>query len=170
VIVRETARLTIRWLEEDKDSGFILKLLNEPAWKLYIGDKGIVTIQDAKDYINQGPQTMYKQLGFGLYLVELKQLMQPIGICGLLKREFLDDVDLGFAFLSEFQGNGYAHEAALAILGYAKHSLQLSRLLAITSPENLKSIQLLLKLGFESEEPISSENNQDRLNLYSTSI
>jgi len=150
VKVLETARLALRWLETD-DAEFILQLVNEPSWLRFIGDKGIRTVDDARSYIEEGPVAMYRQLGFGLYLVELKESGDPIGICGLIKRDALEDVDLGFAFLPAFWGNGYAFESAAAVMDYGRRTFKLSRLLAITSQDNEISARLLEKLGFHFE-------------------
>lgn len=148
--VLETARLALRWLETD-DAVFVLRLVNEPSWRRFIGDKGIRTIEDARNYIEDGPIAMYLRLGFGLYLVALKDTGEPIGICGLIKRESLEDVDLGFAFLPAFRGKGYAFESASAVMDYGRHVFGLSRLLAVTAQDNEVSAKLLEKLGFHFE-------------------
>src|SRR6185503_18613176 len=131
----ETTRLTIRRLSAD-DAEFILKLLNEPSWLRFIGDKGVRTVEDARAYILNGPVEMYSRLGFGLYLVELKEEGISIGMCGLIKRDALEDVDIGFAFLPEYWGKGYAYEAAAAVMSYARSALGLKRVVAITSVDN----------------------------------
>ena len=163
--VARTDRLLLRWLDAD-DAGFILELLNEPPWIRYIGDKKVQTLQDAQRYIRNGPAAMYERLGFGLYLVQLKQGGEPIGICGLIKREALDDVDLGFAFLQRFWGNGYAFEAAAAIMAYGTSVLGLSRLVAILSPDNLRSHELLKRLGFRPEGEIRLGPDDKPVALY----
>jgi RimJ/RimL family protein N-acetyltransferase len=150
VKVLETARLALRWLETN-DADFILQLVNEPSWLRFIGDKGIRTVEDARNYIAEGPVAMYRQLGFGLYLVERKESGEPIGICGLIKRDALEDVDLGFAFLPAFWGKGYAFESAAAVMDYGQRTFALPRLLAITSQDNEVSARLLEKLGFHFE-------------------
>lgn len=148
--VLETARLALRWIETD-DADFILQLVNEPSWLRFIGDKGIRTVEDARTYIEEGPVSMYLRLGFGLYLVELKESGEPIGICGLIKRDALEDVDLGFAFLPAFWGKGYAFESAAAVMDYGRRAFAPPRLLAITSQDNEISVRLLEKLGFHFE-------------------
>ena len=115
--VLETDRLILRWMSAG-DAPFILELVTEPSWLRFIGDRGVRTPDDAREYIRKGPVDMYARLGFGLYLTERKEDGVPIGICGLLKRESLDDVDLGFANLPRFWGEGYAYEAALAVIAY----------------------------------------------------
>ena len=113
--VLKTERLVLRHLNAE-DAPFILRLLNEPSWLQFIGDRGVRTLADAQRYIETGPIEMYGRLGFGLYHVRLAQSGEPIGMCGILKRESLKDVDLGFAFLPEFWGKGYAREASAAVL------------------------------------------------------
>ena len=133
------------------DADFILELLNEPSFLRYIGDKGVRTREDACRYIWTGPMASYERFGFGLYRVELKDGGEPIGICGLLKRESLEDVDLGFAFLPRFWSKGFAFESASAVLAHGRQTWGLKRVLAITSPDNEASIRLLAKLGFRFE-------------------
>ncbi len=163
--VTETERLLLRWLNAD-DSMFILELLNEPSWIQYIGDRGVRTLQDAARYIRNGPEQMYRALGFGLYLVELKQTGEPIGICGLIKREALEDVDIGFAFLPRYWRNGYAFEAASAVMSYAKEAAGLSRIVAILSRDNLPSLRLLERLGFRFEGTLRLQPGGEELDLY----
>jgi [ribosomal protein S5]-alanine N-acetyltransferase len=165
VKVLETERLSLRWLTID-DTRFILKLVNEPAWKLHIGDYGIRTLDDAGRYISRGPTAMYARRGFGLYLVGLKATGAPIGICGLIKRESLEDVDLGFALLQEFWGKGYALESASAVVDYGRRTFQLSRMVAVSSKANHASNKLLEKLGFKFERLIRLKPDADEVNLY----
>jgi ribosomal-protein-alanine N-acetyltransferase len=148
--VLTTERLVLRHLAAD-DADFIVALMNDPDWLRYIGDRGIRTADDARGYIASGPVDMYARLGFGLYAVELRDDGTPIGICGLIRRDWLEDVDLGFAFLPRFRGAGYAHEAAAATVEHARDTLGLDRLLAIVSPENEGSVRLLGKLGMTFE-------------------
>jgi RimJ/RimL family protein N-acetyltransferase len=148
--VIDTPRLTLHRLTTD-DADFILELLNEPSFLRYIGDKGVRTRADACQYILAGPMASYERFGFGLYRVEEKDGGEPIGICGLLKRESLEDVDVGFAFLPAFWSNGFAFESASAVLAHGRRTWGLKRILAITSPDNEPSIRLLAKLGFRFE-------------------
>ena len=148
--VTETDRLTLRWMTVE-DAGMVLELLNDPDWLRYIGDRGVRTLEAAQEYILTGTVDMYNRLGFGLYLTERKPDGVPMGICGLVKRDFLEDVDLGFAFLPAFRTQGYAREAAAAVMEYARDTLGLRRLVAITSLDNERSGRLLEKLGFRLE-------------------
>jgi len=165
--VKETERLRVRWLNAD-DSAFIFVLLNQPSWIQYIGDKGIKTLQDALRYIESGPVAMYKREGFGLYLVEMRESSEPIGICGLIKREALEDVDLGFAFLPTFWRKGYAFEAAAAVMCYGREVLRLRRIVAILSQDNDRSSKLLEKLGFCHEGTVRLQPNDEELKLYAS--
>ena len=148
------------------DAGFILTLLNEPSWLRFIGDRGVRTIDDAKNYIIQGPVAMYASLGFGLCTVESKNLACPVGICGLIKRDYLDAADIGFAFLPAYWGKGYAHEAATAVLNFAKTDLGLKRILATTRLENIASQKLLEKLGLRFERLITHPDGDRDLRVY----
>lgn len=167
--VIETDRLTLRHLTPD-DAEFIFALLNDPAFLRFIGDKGVRTLEDARKYITNGPMEMYARLGFGLYLVELKDGGIPIGLCGLIKRDGLDDVDIGFAFLPEYRTKGYAHEAASATMEYGKDALGLKRIVAITSPDNEASGKLLEKLGLRFEQMIRLSENAEEVRLFSSDV
>ena len=148
--VLETDRLNLRRISTD-DAEFILQLLNEPSFLQFIGDRGVRTLDDARNYIRNGPMASYERFGVGLYLTELKEPRVPIGMCGLLKRDTLEDVDIGFAFVPQYWKQGYAMESAAAVMAHAKDVLGLNRLAAITSLENETSIALLLKLGMRFE-------------------
>ena len=161
----QTPRLTIRPLDAD-DAPFILALVNEPAWLAHIGNKGIHAREDAEAYIRNGPMRMYADRGFGLWAVDRAADGETIGICGLIKRDTLDDVDIGFAFLQRVWGNGYAHEAAVATVAYGTDVLKLSRIVAITTRANRRSSDLLRKLGFRFERDIRLAENGDELELY----
>jgi RimJ/RimL family protein N-acetyltransferase len=166
MLVIQTERLNLRWLE-NADADFILDLLNQPSWLEYIGDRGVRNLDDARDYINNGPLAMIAQHGFGLYLVELGSSGKAIGLCGLLKRESLDDPDIGFAFLPEYCGQGYAGEAAQACVAYARDEIGLKRLVAITLPNNRNSIRLLTSLGMDYEKDVILPHGDELLQLFS---
>lgn len=146
-----TARLRLRPLAVGRDAAFVRELVNEPGWLRHIGDRGIRTLAAARAYIRQGPRTMYAEFGFGLLAMELRRGGAPVGICGLIKRPGLDDIDLGYALLARREGRGYAAEAAAAVLADGESRLGLRRVAAITSLENERSIRLLEKLGFRFE-------------------
>ena len=150
VPVLETRRLVLDELTTD-DAEFILELVNEEPFLRNIGDKGVRNQADACQYILTGPVASYERHGHGLYRVALKKAGVPIGICGVLKRDGLEDPDVGFAFLERHWANGYAFESATAVLEHARKTLGLGRILAITSPDNEASVGLLAKLGFVFE-------------------
>ena len=162
--VLETGRLTLRLLVTD-DAPFILQLVNDPDWLRYIGDKGVRNLDDARAYIENGPMAMYERVGFGLFAVELKASRVPIGMCGLIKRDTLPDVDIGFAFLPQFRAYGYGREAARATLAYGRDVVGLKRIIAITSPDNDASGRLLEAVGlrFERHFDISADDRSVRL-------
>ena len=161
----ETSRLRLCWLELT-DADFIYRLVNDPQWLRYIGDKQVSDLDEARRDIEDGPRTMYRQFGFGLNRVALKDSDTPIGICGLLQRDSLPLPDLGFAFLPEYRGQGYAWEAADAIMQHAFLILRQTQVAAIVNPDNHSSIKLLDKLGFRLDKQIQMEPNRDSVDLY----
>lgn len=163
--ILETPRLRLRELAAE-DAGSILELLNEPAWWQYIGDRGVRTVEAAQVYIETGPMAMYARLGFGLWAVERRDEAGLIGICGLIKREGLPEVDLGYALLERFWGRGYAQEAAAAALAHGLGTLKLPRVLAITSPDNQRSGRLLGKLGFRYKRMIRLADDKPESRLF----
>lgn len=165
-VVGETERLIIREFAES-DSEFIFNLLNSAGWLQFIGDRNIKTLEDARLYISNGPLFSYIKFGFGPYLVELKTSKIPLGMCSLIKRETFEDVDLGFAFLQEHVGKGYAQEACQAVLNYSKTTLGLTKLVGITNKDNYTSIKLLNKIGFISEGTIKLDDEVEELFFFS---
>jgi len=165
--VLETERLSLRRLTVD-DAEFILALLNEPSFLRYIGDKKVRNLDDARQYILNGPVGSYERHGFGLNCVELRESHTPIGMCGLLKRDELPDPDIGFALLPDFWSKGFAFEAAQAVLKDARERLQLQRILAITSLDNEASINLLQRLGFSFDEVVQMAPDREPLRLFSS--
>ncbi len=145
-LVAKTPRLQLHRLEA-ADAAFILQLVNEPSWLEFIGDKGVRTLDDARAYIVNGPVAMYASHGHGLYRVDLTHSGEAIGLCGLIKRDTLADVDIGYAFLPAHWGHGYAEEATRATLSHARDILGLKRIVAIVTPTNARSIRLLEKIG-----------------------
>jgi RimJ/RimL family protein N-acetyltransferase len=164
--VLETPRLVLRRLHAG-DAAFILELVNDPSWLRYIGDKGVKSVEDARGYIERGPMAMYERLGFGLWAVEVKASGEAAGICGLIKRDTLPDVDIGYAFLPRHRARGYAFEAAAATLDYARQVLGFARIVAITSPGNERSSRLLEKLGLRLEQSLRLSGD-DEVNLFAT--
>jgi RimJ/RimL family protein N-acetyltransferase len=148
VIIFETDRLIIRELDSARDAEFVFELLNTPKFIKYIGDRGVRSVEQAADFIENRYRRSYCDHGFGLYAVDLKADAVPVGICGFVKRDTLPDPDIGFAFLPEFEGCGYGFESAQAVLQYGRDVLGITTVLAITSQDNEVSGKLLEKLGF----------------------
>lgn len=163
--ILETERLRLRKVTAN-DAEFVLKLLNQPSFKRYIGDRDVRTLEQAREYIATRFTESYIKNGFGLYLSELKQDGTPIGLCGFVRRDTLPDPDIGFALLPQFERQGYAYEAASAAMEYGRAQLGLRRVLAITTLDNQSSGRLLAKIGlaFEREIVIGDET----LKLFST--
>lgn len=164
-IVITTERLKLRVLTPD-DAAFYLALVNDPAFITNIRDKGIRTLEQARADIVSGPMANQEQIGFSLYAMERKEDGQAIGLCGLVKRETLKNVDIGYALLPQFTGQGYAKEAARATMEYANKHLRISKLAGITSPENSASNKLLQSLGFTFEAVVVLDGESRDTNLY----
>ena len=189
--ILETNRLILREVVESDDE-FILDLLNQPSFIKYIGDRNVRTVKEAREFIENRYRQSYREHGFGLYTVELKaefdtlndvsvstfEIQNPkskiqnraIGICGFVKRDTLPDADIGFAFLPQFCGKGYALESAVGIMEYGRDVLGLKRVLAITTQDNESSGKLLEKLGFKFENLIKMPTNDEELKLFSANM
>jgi RimJ/RimL family protein N-acetyltransferase len=158
----------LRHLDQDTDAEFIVRLVNEPSFLHYIGDKGVRTLADARRYITDGPQKNYETNGYGLYKVELKSNTTAVGMCGLVKRDTLPDADIGFAFLERYWGEGYAYESAAATMNYAREQLGIKRVLAITTPDNVASGKLLNKIGLRFDRLIKLAPDASEVKLFTT--
>jgi RimJ/RimL family protein N-acetyltransferase len=165
--ILETERLILREFTLN-DVDFIIELLNSPGWLQFIGDRNVRTKEDAVNYLTNGPMKSYAKNGFGLSLVQKKDDGTAIGMCGIIRRDNLDCPDIGFAFLPEYSGRGYAFEIANATLDYARGKLGLPTICAITLKENVRSIRLLEKLGLQFVKTFRFENTEEDLQLYST--
>ena len=161
----ETERLRIEHLSQE-DAAFILRLLNEPSFLENIGDKGVRDLEDACGYLRDGPMASYKKAGFGLFRVSSKHTGAVLGMCGLISRAVLDDVDIGYAFLPEFCGQGYAIESARAVMDFGREKLHLDPIVAVVSPGNTASVKVLAKLGMEFVRKIRLDNDQPEIDLY----
>jgi len=159
-----TERLSLRKLTVE-DAPFILGLLNTPGFLEFIGDRKVRSVQDAEAYLVNGPLRSYAENGFGLWLFSLKN-GEPVGMCGLIRRAGLKDVDIGFAMMPEFEGKGYGFEIASAVMLYGKQKLGLHRIVAITVEQNERSVNLLKKLGLTFEEFIYLPNDDEKLMLF----
>ncbi len=160
--ILETNRLILRE-QTEADAPFILELMNTPGWLRYIGERNIRTNEDARAYIANGAMKSYAQYGYGLWLVELKNNGTALGACGLLKRDFLDHADIGFAFLPQHAGKGYAYEAAVGVVNYAKDVLSMNAIAAIVTHDNDASIGLIKKLGMEYDGTVKYPGEEELL-------
>jgi RimJ/RimL family protein N-acetyltransferase len=167
--ILETNRLILQQVSLD-DTQIVLELLNEPSFIQNIGDRGVRTLEDARDYISGRLIASYEKFGFGMYLVIVKDTGAPAGLCGLVRRDGLQDVDIGYALLPRFWSKGYATEAALAVKKYAKDAIGLKRLVAITDPNNQGSIHVLEKIGLEFEKMVRLSEDDIALNLYAVDL
>jgi len=163
--VLRTERLALRKFRLD-DSGFVLRLLNEPSFKKYIGDRGVSTVDDAVDYIEKGPLANYQKYGYGVLVMEQLEDGEPAGMCGLFRRDNLDHPDLGFAMLEQYFGRGYATEASRGVIHWAQMSLRLPLIAAVVNEDNLRSRSLIEKLGFRFEGLYRMPGEDDDLRYY----
>ncbi|MBD0318995.1 MAG: GNAT family N-acetyltransferase [Gemmatimonadetes bacterium] len=167
-IVTETGRLVLRHFTTE-DAEFVLRLLNEPSFIENIGDRGVRTVEDAVAYLNRGPIDSYARHGHGLNAVVLRETGEPIGMCGLLRREQFADADVGYSFLPEFWRRGYAAEAVAAVVEHGRRTLGLRTIIAIVAPHNTASSALLEKLGFRYEERVELLTDGSDVMVYRSS-
>jgi len=152
------------------DAPFILELLNDPDFIRFIGDRGVRTPAAARHYIVDGPVASYVRYGFGMYLAEEREGGAAIGLSGLVKRDYLDLVDLGFAFLPAYRSVGYATEAAQAVLAHARNDCGLARLAGLASTENAASIRVLEKIGMRFERLVRASPDAAPVRLYARDL
>jgi len=165
-VITETPRLRIRELTVD-DAEFIFGLVNEPSFLEHIGDKGVRNLEDARQFILEGPWASHRDRGYGQFLVELKEGGDPIGVCGLLFRESLDVSDIGCAFLPQYWRHGFAYEAACAVMEYGRSTLGIDKIVGLTSEENVASIKAMEKLGMSFEKMVKMSDDDPGTALYS---
>jgi RimJ/RimL family protein N-acetyltransferase len=161
----ETPRLRLRRLVL-ADAPFVVELLNEPSFIVNIGDRGVRTLEDAHEYLRAGPMAMYERHGLGLLHVARKPDGAAVGMCGLLKRDILPDVDIGYAFLPAYWGGGFAFEAAQATLLQAARNTSLRRVIGVVSQGNEASIRVLEKLGMRFERTYPMYPDEPEVRLY----
>ena len=149
------------------DSNFFYRLLNSPSWLQYIGDRGIKSEANARKYIEHSIINSYKKYGYGLFKLIAKEQGEPIGICGFIKRDYLESADIGFAILPEYEGNGYIQEAAQALMEYGKTTLKLHPILAITTEGNTRSRNLLSRIGMRATGKVRPKGNETEFLLFS---
>ncbi len=157
----ETERLTLREIDSATDAEFVFELLNTPKFIQYIGDRGVDSVEQARDFIENRYRQSYRDHGYGLYAVELKADNTAVGMCGFVRRDTLPGPDLGFAFLPEHEGKGYGFEAARAALEHGRDKLGFTKVLAITSQDNDVSGKLLEKLGFSFDRIIATPESEE---------
>ena len=159
--ILETERLLLRELDSAIDAEFIFELLNTPKFKKYIGDRGVRSVEQARDFIDNRYRASYRENGYGLYVAERKDDGKTVGICGFVKRDYFEHADIGFAFLPQFEGLGYGFESAAAMLGYGRDKLGFERVFAITSQDNDVSGKLLTKLGFNFDRIFTTPEGEE---------
>jgi RimJ/RimL family protein N-acetyltransferase len=165
-MIAETPRLRIRELTVE-DAGFILGLVNEPSFLANIGDKGVRSLEDARRFILEGPWASHRDRGYGQFMVELKDDGVSIGVCGILFRDALDLSDVGAALLPDYWRQGFAYEAACAVMDYGRTTLGLEMIVGLTSEENIPSIKLLEKLGMSFDRVVKMSDDDPGTALYS---
>ena len=164
--IAETKRLLISKFTL-KDAPFFLELTNTPNWIKFIGDRNLKTVKDSENYLKKGTLKSYSDYGFGFYKLQLKEEnLKSIGTCGLIKREALDDVDIGFGLLPDYEGKGFGYESSVEILNLAQHEFNLKRVAAITLPSNKTSIKLIQKLGLSFEKKVKPFEDDEELMLF----
>lgn len=168
--IAETTRLLLSKITL-KDAKFFLELVNSPHWLKYIGDRKVKTIKDAKTYLQNGTLKSYTDFGFGFYKLQIKEeVKKPIGVCGLIKREQLEDVEIGFALLPEYEGKGFGFEASVAVLKLAEEKYKMKNITAITLATNTSSINLLEKLGLTYEKKVKPFDDGEELLLFAKKL
>jgi RimJ/RimL family protein N-acetyltransferase len=167
--VIETERLNLREVGE-ADAAFILELLNDPDFIRNVADRGVRTLEDARHYIAEKFANSYGRDRIGFWLVETKDAKAPAGVCGLIRRDALPGVDVGYAFLPPFRSKGYAYESASAVLAYARDVVGLRRLYAIVNPDNAVSVRVLEKLGMSFERMVSLSPDEPEISLFAVDL
>lgn len=140
--------------------------MNDPAWLEHIGDRNVHSLEEARAYMRRGAMDMYERVGFGMWVMELKSTGEPVGTCGLIRRETLEDVDIGFAMLPQHRGKGLALEAARGVFDHATGTLGMDRLVAIVSAANHRSIRILESIGMRYEKTIRFPGDDEDVPLY----
>ncbi|MCB0383646.1 MAG: GNAT family N-acetyltransferase [Psychroserpens sp.] len=170
MIIAETNRLLLSKITVE-DAPFLLELMNTPGWIKYIGDRNIKTVKQAETYIENNQLKCYETHGFGYYKIQVKaENLKTIGTSGLLKRDNLDHVDIGFSFIPNYHGKGYGFEAASEIINLAKTKFNIKTLCAITLPINQPSIHLLEKLGLSYQKTVKPFDNDEELLLFAKNL
>ena len=165
----ETDRLELRRLTLD-DARLMLTVWNDPAFLRYVGDRGIRTIADARNALKDGAFQLYAEHGFGPYRMTRRDDGVTVGVCGLFRRDGLPDTDIGFSTLPKYCGQGYGYEAACAVIEHARVDVGLTRLTALVSANNTRSVQLIEKLGLIFEKMVRIPGDDDDVCLYAMQL
>ena len=168
-MIIETKRLRIRKLTLN-DASFFYELVNDPDWIRFIGDRNVQTLQDAEDYLTNRIFKAYKDWGFGFYAVVNKKSDDLVGISGFVKRDELEHVDVGFAFLPKGRGQGFAYESTQALMNYGQETLNFTTVLAIANNDNERSHSLLKKLGFQFDKHIKLYEEEQEISLFNITL
>lgn len=155
----------MRWLTP-ADAPLMLAVWNDPAFVRHVGDRGVRTLEQARAEVEKGPLRLYADYGYGPFLITRREDGVDLGICGLFRRDGLDEPDIGFAILPEFCGKGFGFEASVAVLDHARDALKLSSVTAIVSPLNGPSVGLLEKLGMRYERTMRLPGADHDVSLY----
>jgi len=170
MVIAETDRLLLSKITID-DAPFILELVNTPDWIKYIGDRNIKTVEQAETHIKNNQLKCYETHGFGYYKLQVKaENLKTIGTSGLLRRDNLEHVDIGFSFIPDYHGKGYGFEAASEIMKLAKDKFNIKTLCAITLPINQPSINLLEKLGLSYQKTVKPFEDDEELLLFAKNL
>ena len=164
-LLLETERLSLRWLTLD-DADLLLAVWNDPAFVRHVGDRGIRTIEETRSAMQEGAFHLYETYGYGPYRIALKDTDVAVGLCGLFRRDNLEIADIGYAVLPEHCGKGYAHEASMAVIDYARDVLGMQQLCSIVSPNNDASVHLIRKLGLRFERMHRLPDEEEDVCLY----
>lgn len=151
---------------EEKDAAFLLQIVNSPKWLQYIGDRNLHTEEEAVTYIKEKITSQLDRLGYGNNVVIQKEDNIPVGVCGLYERPGLPIVDIGFAFLENYEGKGYGSESAGRLLQAGKEDFDIEKVCAITVKENHASQKLLVKLGLQFIKMIKLDQDKEELMYY----
>lgn len=163
----ETERVLLQEVTSE-DKSFLFELMNTASWIQYIGDRNIRTVEDAEEYIEKNIRKAYQEYGLGMYKMVSKENDKPMGLCGLLKRDYLNSIDIGFAILPEYEGKGYTYEAAKAVRDFGFNTLKTEKIAGITMEENVKSRKLLEKLGLKYVGMVRTSPDTEEIMLYSS--
>ena len=167
--IANTKRLSLRKIDLN-DADFMLELLNDKTFINSINNRNIRDIEQAKTYIQEKMLISYRLHKYGMYIVEITETQERIGVCGLVFRDQFEYPDIGYAYLQRYHGKGYAKEAAFALLEYIKGEKEFKKILAICQAQNLASISVIEAMGFNYEKIVRLDGEDKDLNYYSADL